>query len=125
MVTDNSTASGITNNTVKQKRSKAMDMQFYWIRDRVRQGQYIVYWSKGATNQGDYPSKHHHHVKTHRHHRPHYLYVPGAYDNFYDCLSGDAPAQNDTDPSTGAARKDTSLKTVRWNNQRTSAVRVS
>ncbi|GAX19836.1 hypothetical protein FisN_11Lu298 [Fistulifera solaris] len=35
IVTDNSTASGIANDTVKQKRSKAMDMHFYWIHDRV------------------------------------------------------------------------------------------
>ena len=35
MVIDNSTASGIANKSVKQKRSKAMDMCFYWIRDRV------------------------------------------------------------------------------------------
>jgi hypothetical protein len=34
-VTDNSTASGITNKYVKQKCSKAMDMRFYWIHDRV------------------------------------------------------------------------------------------
>ena len=44
MVTDNSTASGIANDSVKQKRSKAMDMRFYWIRDRVRQGQFTVCW---------------------------------------------------------------------------------
>jgi hypothetical protein len=37
MVTDNSTASGIANKSVKQKRSKAMDIRFYWIRDRVQQ----------------------------------------------------------------------------------------
>jgi hypothetical protein len=47
--TDNSTASGITNDNVKQKRSKAINMCFYWIRDRVRQGQFHVYWSKEAT----------------------------------------------------------------------------
>jgi hypothetical protein len=46
--TDNSTAAGIANNSVKQKRSKAMDMRFYWIRDRVRRGQLLVYWRKGA-----------------------------------------------------------------------------
>jgi hypothetical protein len=44
MVTDNSTTSGIANESMKQKRSKAMDMRFYWIRGRVRQGQYHVYW---------------------------------------------------------------------------------
>jgi hypothetical protein len=33
--TDNSTTTGIATNTVKQKRSKAIDMCFYWIRDHV------------------------------------------------------------------------------------------
>jgi hypothetical protein len=36
MATDNSTARGIATDTVKQKCSKAIDMRFYWIRDRVR-----------------------------------------------------------------------------------------
>jgi hypothetical protein len=36
--TDNSTACGIANNSVKQQRSRAMDMRFHWIRDRVKQG---------------------------------------------------------------------------------------
>ena len=35
--TDNSTAAGFANDTIKQKRSKAMDMRFYWIKDRVEQ----------------------------------------------------------------------------------------
>ena len=51
--TDNACAPGITNNTVKQKRSKAMDTRFYWIKDRVEQGQYQVHWQKGA----DKPSR--------------------------------------------------------------------
>jgi hypothetical protein len=42
ILTNNSTASSIANDSVKQKRSKAMDMRFYWIRDRIRQGQFIV-----------------------------------------------------------------------------------
>jgi hypothetical protein len=88
-----STASGIANDTVKQKRSKAMDMHFYWIRDRFHQGQYLVYWSKGATNQGGYPSKHHP-TKHHRRSCPYYLYVPGAAGNFYACLSDDAATRH-------------------------------
>jgi hypothetical protein len=36
--TDNSCADGIINDTVKQRHSKAIDMHFYWVRDRVRQG---------------------------------------------------------------------------------------
>ena len=71
---DNSTAVGIANNTIKQKKSKAMDMRFYWINDRIKQGQFHVYWAPGPLNLGDYPSKHHapeHHIKM----RPTYLHV--------------------------------------------------
>jgi hypothetical protein len=57
--TDNSTAAGISNNTMKQRRSRAMDMRFYWIRDRVQQQQFIVYWRPGIENLVDYFTKHH------------------------------------------------------------------
>jgi hypothetical protein len=57
--TDNSTAAGISNSTVKQCRSKAIDMQYYWIRDRVSQGQFTVVWRKGRGNLADYFTKHH------------------------------------------------------------------
>jgi hypothetical protein len=57
--TDNSTAAGISNNTMKQRRSRAMDMRFYWIRDRVQQQQFIVYWRPGTENLADYFTKHH------------------------------------------------------------------
>jgi hypothetical protein len=56
---DNACAVGLSNNTVKQKRSKAMDMRFYWIRDRVAQGQFVVYWQKGSYNYADYFTKQH------------------------------------------------------------------
>jgi hypothetical protein len=45
--TDNTTATGYSNGTIKQKRTKAMDMHFYWIKDRVKQGQFKVYWGPG------------------------------------------------------------------------------
>jgi hypothetical protein len=35
--TDNSTAFGILNETIKQKRSQAMDMIYHWLKDRVLQ----------------------------------------------------------------------------------------
>jgi hypothetical protein len=41
---DNTTAVGIANDTVKQSRSRAIDMRFYWVRDRINQGQFHVYW---------------------------------------------------------------------------------
>jgi hypothetical protein len=36
LFTDNSTTFGILNKTIKQKRSKAMDMRYHWLTDRVR-----------------------------------------------------------------------------------------
>ena len=59
IVTDNQVAAGVANDTVKAKRTKAMDMRFYWIRDRVRQGQYRVHWKLGKSNLGDYFTKRH------------------------------------------------------------------
>jgi hypothetical protein len=52
--TDNSTSYGITNNTVQQKRSKVMDMRFYWVKYRVEQEQFNVGWAPGDTNMCDY-----------------------------------------------------------------------
>jgi hypothetical protein len=57
--TDNSTAYGIVNETIKQKRSKAMDMRYHWLTDRVRQKQFDVYWRPGRENLGYYHTKHH------------------------------------------------------------------
>jgi hypothetical protein len=59
METDNTTATGYSNGTIKQKRTKAMDMRFYWIKNRVKQGQFDVYWGPGYQNLADYFTKHH------------------------------------------------------------------
>ena len=56
---DNSTADGFANDTIKQKLSKAIDMRFYWIRDRTSQGQFLIYCQTDITNLGDYRTKHH------------------------------------------------------------------
>jgi hypothetical protein len=56
--TDNSTAFGILNEKIKQKRSKEMDMRYHWLTDRVRQKQFDVYWPPGRENIGDYQTKH-------------------------------------------------------------------
>ena len=78
---DNSTDFGIANKSIKQKRSKAMDMNFHWIHDRIFQEHLNVFWKPGPTNLGDYHSKHHptpHHIQcdiltymNHIVHRPH------------------------------------------------------
>eukprot|EP00978_Attheya_sp_CCMP212_P011080 scaffold27074_cov32-Attheya_sp.AAC.2 len=36
-----------------------MDMRFYWVQNRVRQGHFNVYWRPGSTNLADYFTKHH------------------------------------------------------------------
>ena len=47
---DNSTAEGFANDTINQKLSKAIDMRFYWIRNRTSQGQYLIHWQPRITN---------------------------------------------------------------------------
>jgi hypothetical protein len=59
METDNTTATGNSNGTIKQKRTKAMDVRFYWIKDRVKKGQFNVYWGPGFQNLADYLTKRH------------------------------------------------------------------
>ena len=44
---DNSTTNGNMNKTIKQKQSKAMDKIFYWVQDRVEQGEFGVFWAPG------------------------------------------------------------------------------
>ena len=56
--TDNATASAFCNATLKQKRSKTWDMRWYWLQDRIHQGQFIIYWDKGKNNYADYHTKH-------------------------------------------------------------------
>ncbi len=67
ITTDNLTAKGILTREMRQKLSKAYDMRFYWIRDRIQQQkQYHLKWEKGTSNKADYFTKHHppwHHKK--------------------------------------------------------------
>ncbi len=54
---DNTCAIGIATDSIKQKRSKAIDMRFHCVRDRVRQGQFIISYIKSADNIADYFTK--------------------------------------------------------------------
>jgi len=71
--TDNSTANGYVNGTIKQKMSKSWDMRFRWLMNREAQQQFKVSWEPGKNNLADYVTKHHsaaHHQQV----RPIYLY---------------------------------------------------
>ena len=59
MFIDNKAAVGIANETVTQRHSKAMDMRYHFVRDRVRQKQIEVTWGPGRENLADYLSKAH------------------------------------------------------------------
>ena len=75
---DNSTAVGIATKEFRQKKSKAMDMRFNWINDRIDQGQFRVLWRPGPENLGDYHFKHHppeHQIAV----RYKYLHVPNLW----------------------------------------------
>jgi hypothetical protein len=64
--TDNSTASGILNSKMRQKPSKSFDMRYWWMKDRISQGQFNLVWAPGKLNLADYFTKHHppwHHRK--------------------------------------------------------------
>jgi hypothetical protein len=69
LICDNECAVGLATDSVKQKRSKAIDMRYHWIRDQVRQGKFKVKWEQGASNLADYFTKAHpvHHYVTMRH----------------------------------------------------------
>jgi hypothetical protein len=108
------------NRKVKQQRSKAMDMRFYWVQDRIDQGHFRVYWAPGRTNLADFFTKHHppHH---HRIMRP---IVLGQLDSqlALDCLRGCAvPASRAArathdqkpEPARVPARQVTNTKTSR------------
>jgi hypothetical protein len=54
---DNAFAIGLANDTIKQKRSKSIDMRFHWLRDRVRQGQFTITYLAGTLNLADFFTK--------------------------------------------------------------------
>ena len=57
--TDNSTAAGVTTNTIVPCWSKMMDMRFWWLRCQESQDQFCYYWDAGSKNWADYNTKHH------------------------------------------------------------------
>jgi len=83
--TDNSTADGIGNGTIKPNRSKSMDMRFFWLCCRVNQGQFKIYWAPGAHNFADYFTTHHspaHHKQL----RPFYLHEATSLSDVQGCI---------------------------------------
>ena len=56
---NNSTAIGVTNETITPRKKNSMDMQFHWMRCRDAQGQFRYFWAPGPENLGDYSRNNH------------------------------------------------------------------
>jgi hypothetical protein len=54
---DNTVAISLANANINAKRSKAMDMRFFWIVDRIRQGQFKTLHIAGIWNLADFFTK--------------------------------------------------------------------
>ena len=57
IITDNSFVYSVVRENCKAKRSKAMDMRFYWLKDRVKRNQFNILWCQGHRNIADYLTK--------------------------------------------------------------------
>ena len=55
---DNDALFGALTSRIIPKKSKAIDMRFYWLRDRENQKQIKLHWCKGENNLADYFAKH-------------------------------------------------------------------
>jgi len=83
--TDNQTAKGFIRGTIKQKRSRTFDRQFWWLKDRESQLQFNVTWDPGIYNLADYFTKHHpgsHHERV----RPIYLHEKTSPTDLQGCI---------------------------------------
>lgn len=60
MVTDNAIASGIVNETMRQNKTRAMDMRYFWLIDQKKEGKINVRWRPGHLNMANYFTKHFH-----------------------------------------------------------------
>ena len=71
--TDNNISAGFLKYTIRQKHSKPWYMNLHWMKDRILQKEFWVYWDKGYNSRGYYFTKYH----PPRHHklmRPKYIF---------------------------------------------------
>jgi hypothetical protein len=54
---DNTVAEGLATDTINAKRSKSMDVRFFWIRDRVKRLEFFMKHIKGKWNISDFFTK--------------------------------------------------------------------
>jgi hypothetical protein len=57
--TEKSTTYSIANDKIRLQQSHVMDMRFYCVQDRSKQGHFHIFWKPGTTNLANYFTKHH------------------------------------------------------------------
>ena len=97
--TDNSTANGIVNSTIRQNQSKAIDMRFYWLRDRVEQNQFLIYWAPRAINLADFFTKHQS-PQRHLALQPIYVHTKSSPTGMQGCIKLLTPLTNKITPES-------------------------
>ena len=90
--TDNSTASGFVNDTLKKKRSKAWDVRYHSLSDQSALDNLFIYWDKGTNKYADYHTKHHaptHHINSRETYvlKGFHVYTIGVTHNVYPLYS--------------------------------------
>ena len=65
---DNTRVIGVKNNTIHKRRSRANEVQSFWLLDQMAQQYFKFYYQPGQENLADYPTKHrtsaiHHNVQ--------------------------------------------------------------
>ncbi len=54
---DNTVAEGLASNTINARRSKSMDVRFFWLRDRVKRAEFFIKHLQGRWNISDFFTK--------------------------------------------------------------------
>ncbi len=57
ILVDNTVAEGLANDTINARRSKSMDVRFFWLRDRVQKAQFLIKHLAGRWNISDFFTK--------------------------------------------------------------------
>jgi hypothetical protein len=74
---DNTTTVGIVDNKIKQQKSQAIEMRYFWLLDGKTQQYFKSYYQPGLKNLGNYPSKHHT-AAIYQHVKPYYVHMKNS-----------------------------------------------
>jgi hypothetical protein len=113
--TDNSTAHGILNSKMRQKLSKSFDMRCWWIKDRIKQGQFNLQWEPGKFNLADYFTKHH---PPWHHRNMRYKYIQKTNANASKALPTVIASEAQQPVSARGCVSSTRPRTAAWNSFR-------